>query len=39
MEKSEEQRILDKAIFALKNMIGDQCIDYGKLLAILEGRA
>lgn len=38
-ESSDEARmILEKAIFTLENMIGNSCIDYGRLLSILKGK-
>lgn len=35
---NEAQHIVNRAIFELKDMMTKSCIDYGKLLAILEGR-
>ena len=37
-EFNEAQEVLDKVKFELKRMIGNSCIDYGKLLAMLEGK-
>lgn len=38
VEYNEAQHIIDRAIFELKEMKSKSCIDYGKLLAILEGK-
>lgn len=38
-ESNEAQEIVDKVRFELKRMIGNNCIDYGKLLSMLEGKA
>lgn len=37
MEDQEFQMIVEKTLYELKLMIGNQCIDHGKLLSILEG--
>lgn len=37
-EVSDAQMIVNCAKFELQRMIGNNCIDYGKLLAILEGK-
>jgi hypothetical protein len=37
-EFNEAQAILDRVKFELQCMIGKGCIDYSRLLAILEGR-
>lgn len=34
----EAEEIINKAKFELQCMIGRNCIDYGKLLAILNGK-
>lgn len=39
MEKETlAQEIVEKALFALDDMRGNSCFDYGKLKAILEGK-
>lgn len=35
---NEAQHIIDRTIFELRNMMSHSCIDYGRLLAILEGK-
>jgi len=37
-EFNEAQEIVDKVKFELKRMIGNNCIDYGRLLAMLNGK-
>lgn len=37
-DADEARRIVERVTFELENMIGNSCIDYGKLLAILKGR-
>ena len=38
MEERDFQMIVERATFELKLMIGNHCIDHGKLLQILEGK-
>lgn len=35
---NEALEIIDRAKFELQCMVGRNCIDYGKLLAILDGK-
>lgn len=38
MEEKDFQMIVEKALFELNLMIGNSCIDHGKLRSILEGK-
>jgi len=39
MEEKDFQMIVEKAHYELKLMIGNSCIDHGRLLSILEGKS
>ena len=36
MEEKDFQMIVEKALFELKMMVGNHCLDYGKLQSILK---
>jgi hypothetical protein len=38
MEEKDFQMIVEQALFELKLMVGNHCIDHGKLQSILEGK-
>lgn len=39
MEENDYQMIVEKTLFELQLMVGNQCIDHGKLRSILEGKS